>query len=85
MILVHIHDEADQELARVYMRQAPSAGELLWFQGSAGHRLREALGHSSFTVIEVAHWVGEEWSPNTHVGDPIHSVCAYVKPTRASA
>lgn len=80
MILVEVHSEENEQLARVWMRQAPQKGDLLWFTGEDQKRLADEQGTSSFRVTEVAHWVHSGWSPNTHVGAPIHTVCVYVDP-----
>lgn len=85
MIHVEIHDGDDDTLAKVYMREAPRVGEIIWLQGKAGERIRASLGTSALTITEVAHWVGEEWGPNTHVGEPIHSICVYVEPLKPGA
>lgn len=87
MIHVTINDDADELLTSVWMREAPQIGSLLWLQGKAGDRLRQkgAKGTSAFRVTDVAHWVSEEWTPNSHVGEPIHTVCVYVDPVMPAA
>lgn len=86
MISVEIHlAENDEVLARLWMRQAPRQGELLWFAGADTRRFQEVHGASSFHVTDVAHWISTAWSPNTHVGDPNHSICVYVEPVAPEA
>ncbi|MFN7110282.1 MAG: hypothetical protein ACK4M2_01500 [Brevundimonas sp.] len=80
MISVEVHDEQDAVLAKLWMRFPPRKGELLWFAGEDTDRLRKAHGASAFRVTDVAHWISSAWSPNTHVGQPVHSVCVYVEP-----
>jgi hypothetical protein len=66
----------DTEVASVWLRAKPSAGELLWF----GDKVKAETGHTSFVITEVAHWVSTGWSPNTHTGEPVHTLAVYVKP-----
>ena len=79
MISVEIHHDDDSVISRVWMRSVPRVGESLWFAGGSHERIKAEHGGSSFKVTGVAHWVTDEWSPNTHVGEPIHSVCVYVR------
>lgn len=79
MIQVHVHDDKDEEISRVWMRTPPRKGELLWFTSHDWQNLRQTHGATSFEVTEVAHWVTSAYSPNSHVGEPIHSICAYVR------
>lgn len=83
MILVHFHLADDTEIARVWMRSSPAVGELLWFPGATYTELTQRYGTTSFLIEEVAHWICPGWDPATHVGEPIHSICAYVKPMTA--
>ncbi|WP_137143304.1 hypothetical protein [Azospirillum brasilense] len=79
MIEVKVHSQSDEEIASVWMREAPRVGEYLWIAAD-GEAFREKHGTTSFKVVEVAHWIVPGWSPSTHTGEPIHSVCAYVEP-----
>lgn len=80
MIQAKVHDQDDNEFASLWLREVPHVGELLWFAGEDGPRMQRERGTSSFKVKTVAHWVSTAWSPGTHVGEPIHTVCLYVEP-----
>ncbi len=71
MINCSVRNNDDEEIASIWVRQIPRVGEYLWFPGGK---------IKSQEVETVAHWVGGEWTPNTHLGEPVHSVCLYVKP-----
>ncbi|RYG88028.1 MAG: hypothetical protein EON59_05690 [Alphaproteobacteria bacterium] len=68
MIYARVMLDDDTHVASLWMRQKPAAGEFLWF-GPKG----------SYLIKEIAHWVNETWTPNTHTGDPIHSIAVYVE------
>lgn len=81
-IMLQQPDENGEEvqIALIWMRCEPQIGSFLWFTGKMNAQLREIYKASSFEVKQVAHWVNGEWSPNTHAGDPIHTICVYVEP-----
>lgn len=70
--------EDDIHVLTAWMREAPKVGDLIW--PNNGWQLHSRFGSSAFRVLNVAHWVNSEWSPATHVGEPVHTVCAYVEP-----
>jgi len=81
MIQCLVHDTEDKEILRFWARQVPRVGELLWLAANEDREQAKAANRpASYRVTEVAHWVGSSWSPSTHAGDPIHSVCLYVEP-----
>lgn len=77
---VCLNDDADTAVGGIWVRQIPRVGELLWFSGEGRAAIAERFGTGAFKVREVAHWVGTQWSPNTHVGEPVHTVCLFVEP-----
>jgi len=79
MIGARIMLEDDTEVCSVYLRCSPRVGEYIWV---ADQDVIDRHGSSSFIVNEVAHWVSTKWTPNTHTGDPVHTLAIYVKPTR---
>ena len=79
MIKCEIRDRNDKMLFSAWMREVPRIGEYLWATGSAREAMSEMFGTSSLRVVEVAHWVTPDWTPDTHTGEPIHSVCVYVE------
>lgn len=79
MIRAEVHDAEDSTLLTLYLREVPRVGEFLWITGEAGEDLRKSGRASSLEITSVAHWVDPAWHPNTHTGDPIHTVCLYVR------
>lgn len=59
----------DERIAHINVYAIPRVGEYLWFS-------QERAGHTSWRVVEVAHWVGN--------GDrqEYQEVALYVKPTK---
>lgn len=78
MIRAEMHvirgDDEDLNVGSLYMRHPPCPGELIWFTASDAERLRSLGLPSSYRVETVAHWVTTAWTPNTHSGDPIHTL-----------
>lgn len=75
----------DLPLKSLWLKTAPAKGDFIWFTSCDWNDLREQGLPSSFEVVAVAHWVTSSWSPSTHTGDPIHSLCVVVRPTTAEA
>jgi hypothetical protein len=69
MIRCEIKLDSDEcNIYSAYFKHVPNVGDILW-----------SRPHDPYVVVQVAHWISTEWSPTTHNGEPIHSVCLYVK------
>lgn len=75
-------DSDDIPLKQVWLRCPPAKGDFIWFTSSDWDDLRDAGLPSSFVVVAVGHWVTSSWSPSTHTGAPIHSLCVVVEPIK---
>ncbi len=82
MIRAEVMLDDDTQVTTLWLRAKPSAGEYLWLTGEAREAAVARFGAGSLRVREIAHWVASEWSPNTHTGEPIHSLAIYVDPMR---
>lgn len=79
MIQAKVHNQDDEEIVSLWLREVPRVGEILWLSGGTRAKTLNEHGTTSFKVNTVCHWVSDAWQPNTHAGEPIHTVCLYVE------
>lgn len=68
MLEVELHDNDDNEIARVKMHHAPAIGDVLW--------LMPKREQSSYRVEQICHWVSDDKALQD-IG--YHRVCVYVE------
>jgi hypothetical protein len=71
MINVKFHNKKDELITQAAMHHAPSKGDKIWLLPAEDRQ-------SSYEVVDVCHWVGD----NTAANYIYHECCVYVKPVR---